>query len=157
MNNEFTFIDEEISVPSIHLNRELKRNIYRILSARIGSATKGRGIIEEISPDIDLLDSRISVADSNNYFRVRYGYRSFKPVVGQVYTGSIVVVYEEGLFADMIKFHTLGIGGVYTKPDSYRFECCNANHTIGQNVALELTDVDFKDTSFFCVGKHVCE
>lgn len=144
---------KQINLPSKYLDENVRSRLLELLKSDEGTCSKTRGVITEIVSLNAVLDNDICPADGSNRFTVDYTFRCVLPAKGDRTRGRVITAFEEGAFVQCDGYQTLAIGGKYVK-NAYEYECCSVRPN--DEVQLVITDVDFKDGKFYCVGEHRC-
>ncbi len=148
---------EEIVVPSYALGSTFASTIFEILSRKKNTSCKRYGTVVDVIALDEIIDSRISAANSKNYVTVRYTFDAIKPKKDGILTAKVNSIFKEGMFLTCDAIKIIVTDGTFIPHKSgnrYRCQDCFTEFTTTTDVHLIIVDVEFKDERFYCVGKH---
>lgn len=156
---------EDVFIEPRFLDSNIRRKLLDILGSKTGTVTKLYGTFIRFNELIAIHDSRISMSDSSIWLTVEYTFESQLPVVGEIYTGRLVDIFDKGALVEIKSIQCLLIGGSYTKPqksddpnqadrDVYVVSCCSMGLRKNDPVDIELIQTRYKSNRYICVGKH---
>lgn len=91
-------IEQVISLSASELDPNYKTHIYKKLcSENLNKCTQTYGQIQNINPDIEIVDNKISPNGTDVLFRVRYSFSSIQPTIGSEHTGEVISVIDYGI------------------------------------------------------------
>jgi len=162
MTNYIDTIKTEIEVKPEYLSPATIRDklLETLRKEKIGKYTARDGLTVDVIRLLDIIDSRISMADSKIWFTVDYEREVFFPTKEKVLTGGRVFkILNEGMFVEMKGFKTFLTDGrkiVTSSTTEYVFDECGCSFAENDYVDVNLLDWNYRNGTLYCVGKHLC-
>ena len=162
-------ITTTLRVPSSRLEKgKLAENITAILREKYEKkcCSKSYGFISEIVNLKEIIDARISDADSSNLFSISYTIRSIKPRLNNIYVGEVKACYSTGIIASIKTFEDVGFlcnvliltREFDKKLKQNSFSSCLCVFSKGDFITFQITELDYdlSQHTFLCIGAHKC-
>lgn len=157
MNSEK--IEQIVSLPASELDSKYKSHIYKKLcSENLNKCTQTYGQIQNINPDIEIVDNQISPNGTDVLFRVRYSFSSVQPTVGSEHTGEVVSVIDYGIVirineymkamveASLLKEYKFKSGKFLAQKKGYMDICT------GKRVSIRLEKIRSERQTYNCIA-----
>ncbi len=152
-------ITSEFAIPSSALGPQFYNVVLQTIQRKCGTCDDEHGLITNIVSIDEIVDSRISAANCTNYVTVRYSFDAIKPIVGMKLNATVVSLFQEGTFFVYKTFKLITTNGTHvpaTFDDVEQYRCgeCDATFVKTNVVRVKLTDVNFRDNTFYCICVH---
>jgi len=98
-----TFIQKIIYVEPKYVDKNIKSYISeKIKTDFMGKCFAKEGLILKIYDKLQILDNTISTAGNFIIFNVSFKAKMFKPEKGEDYTGTVCMIFQNGIFAEIL-------------------------------------------------------
>lgn len=135
-------ITREIPIHPSKLSDRLYEHIHQEVINNVRNCNEEYGYIIEIIQILNIKDNCIRPSDSYIIFNVEYEAKVFKPIVGNVLNGFIIIKFDYGSFVEINN-----ILKVFVKGDN--------NLNIGDNVDITVLQVKYEQSKYICIGEFV--
>lgn len=157
--NAFTNITRKVCLEPKFLDENIQTHLIEKISVMTkNECTKEHGYILSVNKISQILDNRISSANSAIVFTVEFEAETLKPVVGGILKGTVCMILPKGIFLDVqekIKvFIPISSLTDYTL-DSVLMCYTKDDITIskGDTVNVKMSGVQYSERSFICFGE----
>ena len=154
-------IDQKISIDPKFLDSNISYHILQKIRQNMeGKCTLDYGYIISVNKIVELGENIVAPANSLVVYDVKYEAVTIKPEKGMELSGEICMVFQHGVFADILKklkvLIPVGSMEEYTfSGDSFVSKEDDENIEVGSEVNIRITMVKYEKKSFSCIGELV--
>ena len=95
-------VEQKISIEPKFLNSKLNCYIFKKLQEKmVGKCDQNYGYILKVYDNITILGNILSSASCNVFFHIRFDIKILKPKIGNLYEGTVFLVFSEGIFVEV--------------------------------------------------------
>lgn len=159
MESSTEIITTKASISYDLLNANLDDNIFKKLYTLYnGTCSKEYGYILNVKRLVSINDNIISSSNSNIIFDVSLEIEYIKPVLNQILTGKISMIFEKGLFIDIIDKFKILLPSINIPDyiyDKDKFLTKDRKHILskGDIIKIIITQLKYENHQFKCIGK----
>lgn len=153
-------IKQKVSIDCIYLDYNIKENLLKKLKKTVvGNCSLDYGYILDIIKIINMSNNKISSADSLCVFDVIYEAEILKPKIGNVFTGKVCMVFQNGFMVDIqnvikVLIPVSSLKDFVYKEDNQSFILKN-KLIIKEDIEvnIEIVMIKYEKKKYSCIGK----
>lgn len=157
-------IIQKVIIECKYLDSNIEKHIFQKLKKTMeGICTFNNGYIIEVKKIVELGSNTIGNSNSLVIFNVVYEAEVLKPIEGQVLTGKVCMIFQHGIFVDVITRMKVLIPVTsmeeynYNKNDN-TFEYTTdslVSITLEKELSIEIVMIKYEKKQFSCIGKII--
>jgi DNA-directed RNA polymerase subunit E'/Rpb7 len=166
-----TLIEKRICLESKYLDSNIQTHLFNKIKEKTkDECTKENGCIVKVIDIKKIINQYVSPATCEIIFNVQFEAETINPKVGDILTGIICVVYEQGIFIEIHKKLTIFVSEKYL--GDYIFNNINSNYeidndkvskdskqistlSIGTKITVKILGIQYIKQQFKCFGEII--
>ena len=148
---------QKIPIDNKYLYRNVREHLLEKTKTMMeGTCSKENGYIIEVKEIEEIIDNIIAPATSTVFFTVKYRANILKPVIGEVVKGKICMIFQYGIFVDIMNIMKILIPA--TSMDNFEYNNNeyddNKGNVLskGKEVSIKIISFKYEDKQFSCIG-----
>jgi DNA-directed RNA polymerase subunit E'/Rpb7 len=158
---ETSILISRICLEPKHLDTKIKTHLLeKIKSQMVDTCTNQHGYIIKIIKIVKIIDNRISAANSDIVFTVKYEAQILKPSIGKEIEGTVCIVFNKGTFINVENKLKVLVTSESLK--GYTFEPSKNIYIRGEDtiekedkIKVRITGVMYSKSKFSCFGELI--
>tara|TARA_Y100000389_G_C17288480_1_gene426736 strand:- start:103 stop:594 length:492 start_codon:yes stop_codon:yes gene_type:complete len=154
-----TLIIRRICLPSRFIDSDIKMHLLNEISKKVEEeCTKDYGHILSVEKITKIISHTISRSNCDNVFIVEFKAITLKPEIGMGVSGTVCMVYKDGIFINIFDKQKLLIPFSLMN-DECKFDPINNMYfrkdkciKVGDELEAKITAIQFNNKSFSCIG-----
>jgi DNA-directed RNA polymerase subunit E'/Rpb7 len=154
------WVEKQVYLEPSFLDKNIKKHIQnQIEKDMIGNCSQEYGYVMNIGEGIEILSNSVSNTEVGVYFLVKFRVETLKPESGKKYTGKIFMLFQEGIFIEVIQKLKVLVPFDKLAQIGYKYDKDNNTFVKGKNVLKKDTEVQFQidliryeKQNFNCIG-----
>ena len=147
-------ITKDIILEAKYLNNNIRENIIDKIRELKDSCTEEYGYIIDINNDVNIINNKIIDNTGDILFKIKFGAKVLKPVIGMELNAKINMVFNHGIFCQYLN---LPILIPYTKLAEYeyidkKFKKGGDELQIGDDINIKITDIRYHNKNINCIA-----
>lgn len=153
-------IDQKVSIDPKFLDSNISYHLLQKIRSMEGKCTFDYGYIITVNKIVELGENIIAPANSLVVYNVKYEADTIKPEKGMELRGEICMVFQHGVFVDILKklkvlIPVASLEGYTFTGDSFVSKEDDENIKVGSEVNIRITIVKYDKKSFSCIGELI--
>lgn len=150
--------ERRICLPPKFLDSNIPQHISEILKKDLqGKCDQEYGYILKVYDNIHILDNTVSNTGAGVYYHVKFGLKVLKPKIGETYTGTVCMIFPNGIFVEvqdkmkvLIPVNKMG-DYKYNKSKNV-FATDRQTISTGCTVEMRIDLIKYERQNFNCIG-----
>lgn len=150
-----TTIQKDIFVENCHLNENIESIIFQKIKSMESSCTFENGYVINVYDDMKILNNTVS--PDGIFVNVQFSFKTFKPVVNQIYEADVKIIFFQYLLASILGKTDVLIDSNNMK--NYKFNKATNSFVnpdseikVGSKIKVKITMIRFQNQKFGCIG-----
>ena len=157
---ETIIIEKKICLNSKYLNSNIYKHLLDTLINITSEMCTQDGYILKINRIVDILNHTIGRTNNDNIFNIKFEATIFKPQKDMKVTGTVCMIYKDGIFINIIDKQKMLIPTnnlkeyeYIEKSNIYKHKNTKNIITIGDNIKCIIKAVGYINKSYSCFGE----
>ena len=156
-------IAQRISIDPMYMDKDIENHILnKLKTSTENTCTYTHGYINKIIRLVKIIDNLVGTPGSSIFFNIIYEAETIRPVNGLVLNGTVCMIFEQGIFVDILNKIKIIIPISFLTDFKYipSYEKSGPVFvheklviTSGININIEIVRTKYEEKQFSCIGK----